>query len=117
MTRSAWIRMASGMAVSCIVTAMAIALASQAMAEETMVTTTVRNGNSISTVTQSGDPAKVTKHVEKRPGYTRIEQQSGNSRSVVVQSSNPADMPKMPNFDKLPKELRDMFNMPDPSDE
>lgn len=109
--------MASGMVVSCILSAMAIALASQAMAEEKMVTTTVRNGNSISTVTQSGDPAKVTKHVEKRPGYTRIEQQSGNSRSVVVQSSDPADMRKMPGFDRLPKEMRDMFNMPDPSDE
>jgi hypothetical protein len=69
--------------------------------EDTMVTTTIRNGNSVSSVTQSGDPAKVTKHVEKRPGYTRIEQKSGGNHSVVVQSTNPADMPKMPDL-KMP---------------
>jgi len=66
-----------------------------------MATTTIRNGNSVSSVTQSGDPAKVTKHVEKRPGYTRIEQHSGGNHSVVVQSTNPADMPTMPDL-KMP---------------
>jgi hypothetical protein len=82
-----------------------LALAGQARAETTqedkMVTTTIRNGHSVSSVTQSGDPAKATKHVEKRPGYTRIEQHSGGNHSVVVQSTNPADMPKMPDL-KMP---------------
>jgi hypothetical protein len=76
------------------------------------VTTTVRNGNSLATVTQSGDPATVTRKVEKRPGYTRIEQNSGNSRSVVVQSSNPADLPDMEDLEKnLPPEIRNMLKM------
>ena len=83
-------------------------------------TTTVTNGNNSATVTQSGDPATTTRKVEKRPGYTRIEQQSGGSRSVVVQSNDPADMPTMkrpknfPGFsqeflDQLPPEARDLF--------
>ena len=70
----------------------------QTTQENPMVTTTIRNGNSVSSVTQSGDPATATKHVEKRPGYTRIEQHSGGNHSVVVQSTNPADMPKMPDL-------------------
>jgi hypothetical protein len=82
-----------------------LALVGQARAETTkedpMVTTTIRNGNSVSSVTQNGDPAKATKHVEKRPGYTRIEQHSGGNHSVVVQSTNPADRPKMPDL-KMP---------------
>ncbi|MFL4990402.1 MAG: hypothetical protein ACJ8AX_03230 [Gemmatimonadales bacterium] len=73
----------------------------QSTREDSMATTTIRNGNSVSSVTQSGDPATVTRHVEKRPGYTRIEQHSGGNHSVVVQSTNPADMPKMPDL-KMP---------------
>ena len=83
-------------------------MASQAGANDT-VSTTIRNGNSTATVTQSGDPATTVKKIEKRPGYTRIEQNTGNSRSVVVQSSNPADMDE---FEKnLPPELRNMLKM------
>jgi hypothetical protein len=84
-------------------------LVGQARAEDTMVTTTIRNGNSVSSVTQNGDPAKVTKHVEKRPGYTRIEQHSGGNHSVVVQSTNPADMPKMPDLGKLQQDIDRML--------
>jgi hypothetical protein len=134
MSRSAWIRTASGMAFSCIMSALTIALASQVLASEVlaspamagqslpgqslagqtatqdrMISTTVRNGNSVATVTQSGDPATASHTVEKRPGYTRIEQQSGNSRSVVIQSTNPADFPAMPGLDALPPDLRRMF--------
>ena len=83
-------------------------------------TTTVTNGNNFASVTQSGDPATTTRKVEKRPGYTRIEQKSGGNRSVVVQSNDPADMPRMkmpknfPGFgqeflDTLPPEARDLF--------
>jgi hypothetical protein len=124
MSRSAWIRTASGMAFSCIMSALTIALASQVLAspamagqsltgqpttQDRMISTTVRNGNSVATVTQSGDPATASRTVEKRPGYTRIEQQSGNSRSVVIQSTNPADFPAMPGLDALPPDLRRMF--------
>jgi hypothetical protein len=95
--------------ITALITIGVVLMASQAGADDKTVTTTVRNGNSIATVTQSGDPATTVKKVEKRPGYTRIEQQTGNSRSVVVQSSNPADMAE---FEKdLPPELRDMFKM------
>ena len=85
-------------------------MATHAGADDKTVTTTVRNGNSVATVTQSGDPATTVKKVEKRPGYTRIEQQSGNSRSVVVQSQNPADWPKDLNMSgDLPPAFRDMI--------
>ena len=87
----------------------AMIMASYAGADDKTVTTTVRNGNSVATVTQSGDPATVTRKVDKAPGYTRIEQQSGNSRSVVVQSQNPADMPKDLKMPDLPPEFRDMI--------
>lgn len=119
MSRSAWIRTASGMAFSCILSALTIALASQVLAspamagqsahEDRMISTTVRNGNSVATVTQSGDPATANRTVEKRPGYTKIEQQSGNSHSVVIQSTNPADFPAMPGLDALPPDLRRLF--------
>ncbi|HZI76510.1 MAG TPA: hypothetical protein VFD73_21315 [Gemmatimonadales bacterium] len=86
-----------------------LALVGQARAEDSMATTTIRNGHSVSSVTQSGDPAKVTRHVEKRPGYTRIEQHSGGNHSVVVQSTNPADMPKMPELGKLQTDIERML--------
>ena len=69
------------------------------------VTTTVRNGDSLASVTQSGDPATVERHVEKRPGYTKLEQRSGSSRSVIVQSDDPADLP----LDQLPRPFRELF--------
>lgn len=56
------------------------------------VTTTVRNGDNYASVTQSGDPETVVRRVEKRPGYTRLEQRSGNSHAVVVQSDDVADL-------------------------
>ena len=69
------------------------------------VTTTVRNGDSLASVTQSGDPATVERHVEKRPGCTKLEQRSGNSRSVIVQSNDPADLP----LDQFPRAFRELF--------
>jgi hypothetical protein len=69
------------------------------------VTTTVRNGNNLASVTQSGDPTDVVRRVEKRAGYTKLEQRSGNSRSVIVQSNNPADLP----LDQIPPVFRDLF--------
>src|SRR4051812_37146618 len=89
-------------------------LVGQARAEDSMVTTTIRNGTSVSSVTQNGDPAKVTKHVEKRPGYTRIEQKSGGNHSVVVQSTTPADMPDL---GKLQKDIDRMLRQHGITDE
>ncbi|MDQ3813903.1 MAG: hypothetical protein M3347_08125 [Armatimonadota bacterium] len=70
------------------------------------VTTTVRNGDNLASVTQSGDPGRVVRRVEAKPGYTKVEQRSGNSRSVIVQSNDPAGMP----LDKVPPALRDLLN-------
>src|SRR3954454_24500961 len=53
------------------------------------VTTTVRNGDNFASVTQSGDPDDVERRVEKRPGYTRLEQRRGSSRPVLVQKHDP----------------------------
>ena len=55
-------------------------------------TTTVRNGDNYTSVTQSGDPETVVRRVEKRPGYTRLEQRSGGSHAVVIQSDDVADL-------------------------
>jgi uncharacterized protein (DUF2147 family) len=104
MTAPGFIRTAAAMAAAAILAALTVAIASQARAEDKMITTTIRNGNSTATVSQSGDPATTTKRVETRPGYTRIEQKSGNSHSVVIQSDNPADI-----LDKLPPDLRRML--------
>ena len=68
-------------------------------------TTTMRNGDSFASVTQSGDPATVERRIEKRPGYTKLEQRSGSSRSVVVQSDNPADLP----LDQFPRAFRELL--------
>jgi len=68
-------------------------------------TTTVRNGDSFASVTQSGDPATVERRIEKRPGYTKLEQRSGSSRSVIVQSNDPADLP----LDQFPHAFRELF--------
>jgi hypothetical protein len=67
------------------------------------VTTTVRNGGNLASVTQSGNPETVVKRIEKRPGYTRLEQRSGNSSAVIVQSNNVADLP----LDKIPPAFRE----------
>ena len=91
-----------------ILTGAIILMASHHARAET-VTTTVRNGDSVATVTQSGDPATTVKKVEKRPGYTRLEQKSGNSSSVVVQSQSPADLKDMKMPGDLPPEFRDMI--------
>jgi hypothetical protein len=56
------------------------------------VTTTVRNGDSYASVTQSGDPETAVRRVEKRPGYTRLEQHSGNSHALVIQSDDGAGL-------------------------
>ena len=69
------------------------------------VTTTVRNGDNFASVTQSGDPDDVERRVEKRPGYTRLEQRSGSSRSVIVQSNDPADVP----LSAVPPAFREFF--------
>jgi hypothetical protein len=50
-------------------------------------TTTVTNGNNTATITQSGDPAKTQKQIERRPGYTGIQQRNGGNSSVIIQSS------------------------------
>ena len=98
-----------------MLTILVLVAASQVHAEEKMVTTTVRNGNSVSSVSQSGDPAKASKRVEKRPGYTRIEQHSGGNHSTVIQSTDPADVGQVPGLQRLPKELRDLLGLPDPT--
>ena len=95
-------------------TLLALLASGQAHAEDTMVKTTVRNGNSVASVSQSGDPAKATKTIETRPGYTRIEQKSGGNRSLVIQSTDPKDAARMPGLERLPKELRELLGLPDP---
>ncbi len=71
-----------------------IMLANAAAAEETMKTTIIQNENSKIVIRQDGD-GTIERQIERRPGYTRVEQKSGNSRTTVVQSSDPADAPSI----------------------
>ncbi len=71
-----------------------IMLANAAAAEETMKTTIIQNENSKIVLRQDGD-GTIERQIERRPGYTRVEQKSGNSRTTVVQSSDPADAPSI----------------------
>jgi len=63
-------------------------------------TTVVRNGNSVTIVTQSGDPAKAEVHVEKQPGQTTIYRRNGGNTAIVTQSSGPVDMNSLPDWMK-----------------
>ena len=69
------------------------------------VTTTVRNGDNLASVTQSGTSGPLAKRVETKPGYTELEQRSGSSHSIIVQSNDPANLP----LDKIPPALRELL--------
>ena len=56
-----------------------------AMAKDDTVRTEIRRGNSSAVVVQSGDPKSATVHVERRPGYVKIEQHSRGSSATVIQ--------------------------------
>lgn len=91
MTRSAW--MLCALAATTV-----IGMCAPSNGEDSGVygdghTTVVRNGNSVSVVTQSGDPAKAEVEVEKEPGRTTIIRRSGGNTAVVTQSSRPEDLP------------------------
>ena len=62
-----------------------LALTVTAMAKDDTVRTEVRRGNSSAVVVQSGDPKSATVHVERRPGYVKIEQHSRGSSATVIQ--------------------------------
>ena len=62
-----------------------LALTDSAMAKDDTVKTEIRRGNSSAIVVQSGDPKSATVHVERRPGYVKIEQHSRGSSATVIQ--------------------------------
>jgi hypothetical protein len=65
-------------------------------------TTIVRNGNSVSIITQSGDPSQAEVKIEKEPGHTFIYRRSGGNTTTITQSTSPAELPP----DALPPWLR-----------
>jgi hypothetical protein len=68
-------------------------------------TTVVHNGDSVTIVTQSGDPSQATVHVTTAPGKTTIYRQSGGNTAIVTQSTGPADLGALPDWlkDRLPR--------------
>jgi len=62
-----------------------------AMAKDDTVRTEIRRGNSSAVVVQSGDPKSATVHVERRPGYVKIEQHSRGSSATVIQIDDAAE--------------------------
>jgi hypothetical protein len=67
-------------------------------------TTIVRNGNSVSIITQSGDPSQAEVKIEKEPGHTFIYRRSGGNTTIITQSTSSSELPP----DKLPPWLRDL---------
>jgi hypothetical protein len=58
-------------------------------------TTTVTNGGNTATITQSGDPSRTQKRIERAPGHTAIYQRNGGNSSMIIQDSGAA-APGMP---------------------
>jgi len=65
-------------------------------------TTIVHNGNSVSIITQSGDPSQAEVKIEKEPGHTFIYRRSGGNTTIINQSTSPAELPP----EALPPSLR-----------
>jgi len=65
-------------------------------------TTIVRNGNSVSIITQSGDPSQAEVKIEKEPGHTFIYRRSGGNTTIINQSTSSSELPP----DALPPWLR-----------
>src|SRR2546430_2189531 len=61
------------------------------MAKDDTVRTEIRRGNSSAIVVQSGDPKSATVHVERRPGYVKIEQRGRGSSATVIQIDESAE--------------------------
>jgi hypothetical protein len=62
----------------------------------------VRNGNSVSIITQSGDPGQADVKIEKQPGHTFIYRRSGGNTTIITQSTSSSELPP----DALPPWLR-----------
>ena len=56
-------------------------------------TTIVRNGNSVSIITQSGDPSQAVVKIEKEPDHTFIYRRSGGNTTIITQSAGPSKLP------------------------
>ena len=65
-------------------------------------TTIVRNGNSVSIITQSGDPSQAEVKIEKEPGHTFIYRRSGGNTTIINQSTSSSELPP----EALPPSLR-----------
>jgi len=55
-------------------------------------TTVVRNGNGVTVIRQSGDPANAEVHVEKAPGRTTVYRHSDGNTAIVTQSTMPSEL-------------------------
>jgi hypothetical protein len=67
-------------------------------------TTIVRNGNSVSIITQSGDPSQAEVKIEKQPGHTFIYRRSGGNTTIITQSTSAPELPP----EALPPWLRSL---------
>jgi hypothetical protein len=67
-------------------------------------TTIVRNGNSVSIITQSGDPSQAEVKIKKEPGHTFVYRRSGGNTTIITQSTSAPELPP----DALPPWLRSL---------
>ena len=73
----------------------ALAAISQAHAEDGK-TTILRSRHGTTVITQSGDPATASVHVERKPGSTTITRKSGGNSTTIIQGTEPIDPDEMP---------------------
>ena len=68
-------------------------------------TTIVRNGNSVSIITQRGDPSQAEVKIEKEPGHTFIYRRSGGNTTIINQSTSSSELPPeaLPPWLRLPQ--------------
>jgi len=67
-------------------------------------TTVVRDGNSVATITQTGDPDRAVVRIEKSPGRTTVYRQSGGNTAIVTMG------PGAPGSGDIPEWLHKYLN-------
>lgn len=67
-------------------------------------TTIVRNGNSVSIITQSGDPSQAEVKIKKEPDHVFIYRRSGGNTTIITQSTSPSELPQVPPWLRSPSQ-------------
>ena len=87
-------------------TGLALALMSQAHADDSKTTIT-RSPHGTAVITQSGDPATASTKIERKPGSTTITRKSGGNSTTVIQGTDIGELPA----DLMTPEMRRLMQL------